>query len=62
MDELEGRWVIDTKRKESVTWVTRINETSAILVITDDGDYYIANEENLILYDKYWFENNKEEN
>ena len=61
MDELEGRWVIDTKRKIGVTWIIRIHNTPAILVVTDDGDYYITDEESLIIYDKYWFENNKED-
>lgn len=51
-----GRWVIDTKRKISATYVTRINDTEAILLVTDDGEYYITSEENLIPYDKYWFD------
>lgn len=52
-----GDWVVDTKRKTAPTVCAVIRDSIPTLYILedDDGNYYIENEQNLAVYDKYWF-------
>ena len=53
----EGKWVIDTKRKITPTIVAIVPSSIAELYVLEyDGEYYITDRENLIEYDKYWFD------
>lgn len=55
-----GQSVIDTNRKNSPIICAIIPESSpTIYVLKDDetNEYYMADEERLIKYDKYWFDN-----
>ena len=53
-----GRWAIDTQRNEVVT-ICNILEDGYIdlyIVQTDEGEYYITDDNRLIPYDKYYFD------
>ena len=57
----EGDWVIDTKRKIAPTIVGTIpSSITELYVLKDDDEYYIEDGENLIEYDKYWFNQESE--
>ena len=59
MDYFIGDWVIDTKRKSVVTLCGVIPGCCPeVFVVSDDDEYYLQSEENIIPYDKYWFDNN----
>lgn len=54
-------WVIDIKKRIAPEVVSTIDSAHGTLyVLYDDeaGDYYITSENNLIPYDKYWFDEN----
>lgn len=56
-----GCLVIDTKRKIAPTVCAVIADSQPTLYILshEDYGYYIEEEDNLIEYDKYWFNKNK---
>lgn len=59
-----GKWVIDTKREIAPTICAVIPETEPTIYIlqdSDTGEYYMADESNLIEYDKYWFDNHEKD-
>lgn len=59
-----GKWVIDTKREIAPTICAVIPETEPTIYIlqdSDTGEYYIADESDLIEYDKYWFDDHKKD-
>lgn len=55
----EGVTVIDTKKQEEAYIVKIIESSIKTLYIleTVDNEYYITDEENIILYDKDYFRN-----
>lgn len=55
----EGMTVIDTKKQEEAYIVKIIESSIKTLYIleTNNNEYYITDEENIILYDKNYFKN-----
>ena len=53
-----GRTVIDVKRRSAADVCCVLpNSVPQLYVLEDDGEFYIQSEDNLIQYDKYWFDN-----
>ena len=54
-----GNTVIDTQRKESVSICGVIEDSAPTIYVVDTyEEIYLQKEENLIEYDKYWFDKN----
>lgn len=52
-----GQWAIDTKKKMAVTIMAQIfNGYASLYIVQGDDGYYIVDEEDLIKYDKYYFD------
>ena len=57
------QWVINTKRKNAPTVKAVLSETYPTIYVLYDADtdeYYMENETNLIKYDKYWLDSNRD--
>ena len=54
----EGQWVIDTRKEIAPTVVAHLESNVVTLYVLEDetGDYYITKEDNLIPYDKHYFD------
>lgn len=62
-----GQWCIDTKAKQSVDVIAIIpaghnSIVDLYIVEPSEGGYYILGENDLIEYDKYYWDNVEEEN
>ena len=59
MEFMIGDTVIDTKRKEVVSICGVIEDSAPTIYVVDTyEEIYLQKEENIIEYDKYWFDEN----
>lgn len=59
MEFMIGDTVIDTQRKRSVCICGVIDRSATTIYVVDNyEEIYLQKEENIIEYDKYWFDEN----
>ena len=58
----EGDWVIDTKKNIAVTLaaVLEIGIKTLYILETDESEFYISDDSNIIPYNKYYFDREEE--